>query len=130
MKKTLAMVKDKDKGRSFDRSKARMELYVKVAMITVVYIPIKCVELRVDRKNLTLWSFIDGCREDTYVVPKYRVTSFMFRGNCFLVTILSHNITITLLVKNQRIVPKAKDSQPVISAQYAIHFRISFCMLK
>ena len=50
---------------------------------------------------------------------------FMFRGNFFVVTILSHNITITWVGIEQIIVAKAEDSQQGIFAQYAIIFRMS-----
>ena len=62
MKKRLIMVKDKYKGHIFDRSKVRIELFVMVKMLTDVYIPIKWLEQRVDRQNMTWGGFIGGSR--------------------------------------------------------------------
>ena len=62
MKKRLIMVKDKYKGQIFDRSKVRIELFVMVTMLTDVYIPIKWLEQRVDRQNMTWGGFIGGSR--------------------------------------------------------------------
>ena len=61
-----------------------------------------------DLKNLTWRSFSNGWREGTGVVPRYKATSFMFRGNCFLVTTLIHNITTTW-VKEKKIVANTED---------------------
>ena len=77
-----------------------------VAILTDVYIPIKWLEQRVERQNMTWRSFRDGQREGTCVVPRYQATSFMFRGNCFVVTILSQNSTITCVGRKQIIVAK------------------------
>ena len=110
MEKRLTMVKDKYKGHIFDWSKVRIELFVMVTKLTDVYIPIKWLEQKVDRQNMMWGSFVGGSREDTCVLPKYQAKTFMFRGNCFVVTILSHNITITWLGIIQRIIPKAEDS--------------------
>ena len=35
------------------------------------------------------------------MVPRYQSTSFMLRGNCFVVNLLSYNITITWVVRKQ-----------------------------
>ena len=67
-----------------------------VAMLTDVYIPIKWLERRVGRKNLTWRSFRNGRREGTCAVPRYQAKSFMFRGNCFVVNILSHALCSTM----------------------------------
>ena len=54
-------------------------------------------------------SFSKGHREGTGVVPKYQAKSFMLRGNCFVVNILSHNITITWVGRKQRKLVKEAD---------------------
>ena len=61
---------------------------------------------------------------------KVPFNKFMFRGNYFVVTILSHNITITWVVINKRQVAEAEYLLQGISAQYDIHFRMSCRMLK
>ena len=66
-----------------------------VAMLTNVYIPIKGLERKVAQQNITWRIFRNGQREGTCVVPRCQEKSFMFRGNYFVATILSHNITIT-----------------------------------
>ena len=43
------------------------------------------------------------------MVPRYQVTSSMFIGNCFVVTILSQNIMITWVGRKQRTAEKAVD---------------------
>ena len=80
-----------------------------VTMLTYVYIPIKWLERRVARKNMTWRRFIYGKREGTGVVKRYRAKSFMFRLKCFVVNILGHNITITLVGRNQGILENAED---------------------
>ena len=67
-------------------------------MITNVYIPIKWLDQRVDRQDLVWIRFSDGRREGICVVPRYQATCFMFIGNCFVVTVFSHNFTITWVV--------------------------------
>ena len=69
----------------------------------------KMVGAKGDPKNLTWRSFSNGRREGTCVVPRYQATSFMFRGNCFVVIILSHNIKITWVGRKQRKAAKAED---------------------
>ena len=56
---------------------------------------------------MTWENFIGGHREGARVVPRYQATSFMFRRNFLVVTILSHNIIITWVGIKQRIVTKA-----------------------
>ena len=77
-----------------------------VAMLTNFYISIKWLKRRVAQQNLISRIFSDGQREVTRVVPRYQAKHFMFRGNCFLVTILSHNITITWVGRKQIMVAK------------------------
>ena len=67
------------------------------------------IDPRVARKNMTWRSISGGRREGTCVVSRYQATSFIFGGNCFVGTILSHNITITWVVRKKRILPKAAD---------------------
>ena len=62
MKKRLTMVNYKYKGQIFDSSKVRIELFVMVTVLTDVYIPIKWLEQRVDRQNMTWGGFIGGSR--------------------------------------------------------------------
>ena len=77
-----------------------------VAMLTDVYIPIKWLERRVAQQNL-MWGRFSDCRRDgTCMVPRYQAKSFMFRGNCFVVTILSHNITTNWVGRKQRMLEK------------------------
>ena len=57
-----------------------------------------------------MWrSFSNGHMEGKCVVPRYQATSFMFRGNWFVVTILSYNITINWVGRKQIIAAKAAD---------------------
>ena len=55
---------------------------------------------------------------------------FMFIGNCFVVTISSHNIKTTWVRRKQKIVAKVSDYKWVISLQYDIRFRMYFWMIK
>ena len=109
MKKRLAKGKDKDKGRIFDRSKVRMELICDGCNAHQCVYSNKMVGGKGGPEKLTWRSFSDGQREGTCVVPRYQVKSFMFRGNCFVVTILSHDSTITWVGRKQRIVATATD---------------------
>ena len=97
MNKGLAIGKgkDKDKVQRFDRPKVRMEVICDGCNANQYLNSNKMVGAKGGPKNLTRKSFRDGRREVTCVVPRYYATSFMFRGNCFVVNILSHNIKIT-----------------------------------
>ena len=53
--------------------------------------------------------FSNGWSDVTGVVPRYHTTGFMFRGNYFVVTILSHNIAITWAGRKQITAAKAED---------------------
>ena len=48
-----------------------------------------------------------GQREGTYLFPRYQTTSFMIRGNCFMVTILIHSIKTACVGRKQSMVAKA-----------------------
>ena len=110
MKKRIAMGKDKDKGRRFDRSKVQVELICDGYNDQRCVYSNKMVGAKGGPKNMMWRRFSNGRKEGTRVVPRYQATNFMFRGNCFVETILNNNITITWVGRKQRMAEKTEDS--------------------